>query len=296
MKVLVSGASGLVGHSLVLHLRNNGHEVRRLVRTQEVPADAIFWDPEHGRLDPREIDGFDAVVHLAGENVASGRWTENRKHKILASRVDGTALLTARLLENERRPTVFIAASAIGAYGNSGDQVVSEESDYGVGFLAEVCREWEAASRPLADAGVRLVHLRIGVVLSTDGGALSKMLTPFKLCLGGVLGTGEQYFSWLTIDELSSIIEFVIERGDVAGPVNAVAPNPVTNRELTTGLGKALGRPTVIPMPAFAVRAMFGEMGEELLLSSTRVRPAKLEAAGYRFLHPELTQALEHLL
>ena len=296
MRILISGASGLIGFALLLRLRELGHEVRRLVRSEDVPEDAIGWDPAHGRLDPRSLEGLDAVVHLAGENVAKGRWTEGKMRRIRDSRIDGTRLLVTRLLEVETPPSVFIAASAIGAYGDRSDRVVTEDSHYGTGFLCDVCRRWEDASRPLEDKNTRVVHLRIGLVLSPEGGALAKMIPPFRLCLGGVIGDGNQYMSWLTLKEVCSIIEFVIEDAKVSGPVNAVSPNPVTNREFTETLGKVLGRPTVLPLPAFAARLLFGRMADELLLASTRVEPARLRAAGYRFRHPDLEPALRGML
>lgn len=292
MRVLISGSSGLVGLALATRLRRRGDDVVRLVRSTDTPDDAVAWDPAHGRLDPRQLESFDTVVHLAGENIAGGRWTTARMQRIRDSRVVGTRLLAERLLETGHRPGVFVQASAIGYYGDRGDEKLDESSAAGSGFLADVCREWEDASRPLASAGVRVVLLRIGVVLSSDGGALPKMALPFRLGLGGVIGSGAQFTSWITLDDLCAVIEFAIARGDLAGPVHAVAPEPVTNREFTAALGKVLRRPTLVPLPAFAARLLLGRMADELLLASARVVPAKLSAAGFTWRHANLEAAL----
>ncbi len=296
MKILVSGSSGLVGSALVPFLSSGGHEIVRLIRGWPQPGEAaVPWDPPAGRIEAARLEGLDAVVHLAGENIA-GRWTATRKARIRESRVQGTRLLAETLARLARPPKVFVCASAIGYYGDRGDAVLREDSPPGAGFLAEVCREWEAAARPAAEKGVRVVHLRIGVVLSPAGGALARMLTPFKLGLGGRIGAGGQFMSWIAIDDLTGAIHHALATESLRGPVNAVAPRPVTNREFTKTLGRVLGRPTLFPMPAFAARLTFGEMADELLLASARVEPAKLVTSGYRFRAPELEGALRHLL
>lgn len=295
MKVAVTGATGLVGSALVPVLATAGHEVVRLVRAMPTAGGDIHWDPAAGRLDAASLEGLDAVVHLAGERI-TGRWTAAKKARIRSSRVQGTRLLAETLARLTRPPKALVCASAVGYYGERGTEVVREESPPGAGFLAEVCREWEAAARPAAEKGIRVVHLRIGVVLSAAGGALALMLTPFKLGLGGRVGSGRQYMSWIAIDDLAGIIPHALTNESLRGPVNAVAPQPVTNLEFTKTLGRVLGRPTIFPMPAFAARLAFGEMADELLLASTRVEPARLIASGYKFRAPELEAALRRLL
>ncbi len=295
MHILISGASGLVGSALAQSLQAAGHQVRRLVRRRPVAPDAAFWDPAAGELDSGALDGIDAVVHLAGENVAGGRWTAARKQRILASRVDGTTLI-AGAVAAAASPPVLISASAIGFYGERGDQPVDETSAAGSGFLADVCRRWEAAVAPAIEAGARCVCLRIGVVLSRHGGALAKMLTPFRFGLGGVVGDGRQVMSWIHLDDLVGAIEHALATPDLNGPVNAVAPAPVSNREFTRTLGRVLRRPTMAPMPAPMVRLVFGEMGTELLLASARVVPARLTDSGFNFRFQNLESALRHEL
>ncbi|MBI4606247.1 MAG: TIGR01777 family protein [Planctomycetes bacterium] len=300
MQVVVTGATGLVGSSLVPSLVAGGHRVSRLVRAARPPARAgaidVAWDPEAGQLDAGALEGHDAAVHLAGENIASGRWTEARKTRIRGSRVRGTRVLCEALAGLSRPPRVLVCASAIGFYGSRGDEVLREESAPGTGFLAEVCREWEAASEPAAKGGIRVVSLRIGVVLSPRGGMLGRILLPFRLGLGGKVGSGAQFLSWISIGDLVAAIEHAIAADGLRGPVNAVAPNPVTNLELTRTLGRVLRRPTPFPMPAFAARLLFGEMGDELLLGSARVVPERLLASGFAFRHPDLEGALRELL
>lgn len=297
MKVLISGSSGLVGSELVKALKNRGHEVVRLVRSEkQMGQGTLLWDPEHRELDPQNFEGFDAVVHLAGENISSGRWTNEKKRKIKDSRVLSTHMLSELMARLESPPKVHINASAIGYYGDTGDEVVDESSPPGEGFLAEVCQKWEAATRPSEQRGIRVVKLRIGVVLSKEGGALGKMLVPFKLGLGGVVGSGDQYMSWISIDDLVGVFLHVLGNSSIQGPVNAVAPHPVTNRKFTKTLGGVLKRPTIFPLPAFAARFIFGEMADALLLSSSRVAPEKLLETGYSFLYPDLSDALKHLL
>ncbi len=294
MKILVTGASGLVGGALVPYLTTGGHTVVRLVRGSSDKG--IRWDPAKGEIDAAKLEGFDAVVHLAGENIAGGRWSDDKKKRILDSRVDGTSLLATALAKLDKKPKVLVCASAIGFYGDRGDELLDESAAAGEGFLSDVCAAWEDAAAPARGAGIRTVHLRIGVVLAANGGALGKMLLPFKLGVGGVLGSGDQYMSWVTVDDVIGMIHFAIENDDIQGAVNAVAPTPVTNRNYTKALGKVLSRPTVFPIPAFGARLALGEMADELLLSSTRVVPARLEKAGYTFRFAELEDALRHLL
>ena len=303
MRILVSGARGLVGSALVPLLSASGHRAVRLVRTESADAQtsvqddaAVVWDPQAGDGRPDAFEGFDAVIHLAGENIASGRWTEGLKRRIRDSRVVGTRRLCEILAQCAQPPKAFLCASAIGYYGDRGDEVLTEQSTPGTGFLADVCRDWEAAVEPLAAAGPRIVRLRTGVVLSPDGGALKKMLLPFRLGLGGVIGDGTQYLSWIALDDVTGAIRHALETDSVSGPVNVVSPEPVTNRDYTHTLGKVVARPTVLPLPAFAARLALGEAADALLLASTRVEPARLTQTGYTFRYPMLEGALRHLL
>ena len=295
-RVVVSGASGLVGARLGDLLRDAGRNVSALVRRTPRADAEIEWDPPRARIAAAALEGSHAVVHLAGENVAGGRWTAARKRLIRSSRVESTLLLARALSELARPPRVFVCASAIGYYGNRGEESLCEESEPGAGFLADLCREWEAATAAAGRAGLRVVCLRIGVVLSAKGGALARMLTPFRLGLGGVIGNGRQVMSWIALDDLVRAIDHGIQNDNVIGPVNAVAPRPVTNREFTRTLGKLLRRPTVLPLPAPIVRLAFGEMGRALLLDGARVRPDKLTASGFEFRFPHLELALRHEL
>jgi len=297
MKILISGAGGLVGSALVPFLTSGGHDVVRLTRRDPRPGEAaVRWDPESSGLDTACIEGVDAVVHLAGENIAGGRWTPARKARIRDSRVNGTRLLAEALAGMNRPPKVLVCASAIGYYGDRGEERLTEQSGPGTGFLPDVCREWEAAAAPAAAKGIRVVHPRFGIILSPAGGALAKMLTPFRLGVGGRIGTGGQYMSWISIDDVVGVIHHALTDERLSGPVNTVSPGPVTNLEFTKTLGRVLSRPTVFPMPAFAARMAFGEMADELLLSSARVLPDRLGATGYRFRAPALEDALRHLL
>jgi hypothetical protein len=297
LRVLVSGSTGLIGSALVPFLTTGGHEVARLVRSRaSAGEDAIFWKPSEGTITDSRLEGFDAAVHLAGENISSGRWTAEKKTKIRDSRVRSTKLLSESLSKLSQPPKVLVCASAIGYYGSRGDEVLTEESAPGEGFLTQVCREWEAAAEPARKRGIRVVHLRFGVVLSAAGGALAAMLTPFRLGLGGVVGPGSQYMSWISRDDAVSTVFHALTNDALSGPVNAVAPEPVTNREYTKTLGRVLGRPTLFAIPAFAARLAFGEMADELLLSSTRVVPKRLQESGYRFREPNLEAALRHTL
>jgi uncharacterized protein len=298
MNVLISGSTGLVGTSLIPLLTTGGHEAIRLVRSKSrsPSKEMVHWDPESGHIDPEGLEGLDAVVHLAGENIAGGRWTSARKSRILDSRVKGTRLLCESLARAARPPKVVVCASAIGFYGDRGDEELTESSASGTGFLAEVCREWEAAAEPARAKGIRVVHLRFGVILSPAGGALAKMLLPFKMGVGGIVGSGRQYMSWITLDDAVETILHALATDALSGPVNVVAPNPVTNREFTKTLGRVLSRPTIFPMPAFAARLAFGEMADELLLASARVLPNRLRDTAYRFRHEHLEPGLRHIL
>ncbi|HNR30910.1 MAG TPA: TIGR01777 family oxidoreductase [Candidatus Hydrogenedentes bacterium] len=297
MRILVTGSTGLVGEAVVARLHARGDVPVRLVRGDGPFAETTAqWDPARGNIDVDGIEGLDAVVHLAGENIASGRWTAERKARIRESRVGGTRLLCEALAKTKQPPPVLISASAIGYYGDRGEELLDETSPPADDFLAEVCKAWEAATAPAVEAGIRVVHLRIGAVLSAKGGALARMVTPFKLGLGGVVGNGRQYMSWIAIDDLVTAIDHCIACDTLVGPVNAMAPNPVTNREFTKALGKVMRRPTLLPMPAFAVRLALGEMGIALLLTSTRATPKRLLDSDFVFRHPHIEGALRALL
>lgn len=297
MRILISGATGLVGSSLVPLLTTGGHEVLRLRRSSSSAGpSAVAWDPRVGLTDPSSVGSFDAVVHLAGESIASGRWTAARKELIRASRVEGTRRLCESMAELPRPPATLVCASAIGYYGNRGEEELDESADPGPGFLANVCRAWEAATEPAVKAGIRVVHVRFGVVLSPRGGALAKMLTPFRLGAGGVMGSGRQYMSWVGIDDAVRAIQHCLITANLSGPVNVVSPSPVTNAEFTRTLGRVLRRPTILPMPAFAARLAFGEMADELLLASTRAIPQRLIETGFRFQDVALEDCLRRLL
>ncbi|MBD0371230.1 MAG: TIGR01777 family protein [Pyrinomonadaceae bacterium] len=297
MKILVSGASGLVGNAVVGRLSSRGAHVLRLVRKPSPDQSSeILWNPQKGIEAAGKLEGLDAVIHLAGEPIAEGRWTEDKKRRIRESRVVGTKILAEALAGLERKPSAFLSASAIGYYGSRGSEILTEESRPGDDFLAEVCREWEEATTPAARAGIRTVQMRFGIILSSKGGALTKMLMPFKLGIGGRLGSGEQYMSWIAIDDVVGVVEHLLDTDSLSGPVNTVAPSPVTNREFTKALGDVLSRPTIFPVPKFAMRLAFGEMADVALLASQRVEPARLKASGYVFKYPELKEALRHIL
>lgn len=297
MKVLVTGTSGLIGSALVPSLTTEGHTVTALVRHSIAPArKELYWNPAENLIDETHLEGFDAVVHLAGENIAARRWSDAQKKRIRDSRVNGTRLLAETLAKLLHPPRVLVCASAIGFYGDRGDEIMTEESAPGAGFLSDTCREWEAASDAAGQKGIRVVRLRFGVVLSPKGGALAKMLLPFKMGVGGKIGSGRQYMSWIALDDAVSAIHHAIANKSLTGPVNVTAPQAVTNAMFTMTLGKVLSRPTIFPLPAFAARMAFGEMADELLLASTRVQPRKLSASGYSFRYPTLEGALRHLL
>ena len=295
MHIAVSGSSGLVGSALISFRTREGHRVTRLVRRAAAGGE-VAWDIAQGVRDLSHLEGVDAVVHLAGENIAAARWTAARKEEIRRSRVEGTRRLCESLARLSRRPKALVSASAIGFYGNRGDEILREDSAPGSDFLAQVCREWEATTEPASRAGIRAVQLRFGMILSPAGGALKKMLLPFKLGAGGRIGSGRQFVSWIGIDDAVGAIHHAIVTESLQGPVNAVAPTPVNNTEYTRTLARVLSRPAIAPMPAFAARLAFGEMADALLLASQRVMPSRLQATGYRFKHPELDGALRHLL
>ena len=295
MQIAITGSTGLVGAALVPFLTTGGHRVIRLVR-KPPSGDDVQWDPTEGVRDLSRLEGVDAVIHLAGENIAAGRWTPQRKDEIRRSRVEGTRRLSESLAKLSRRPKALVSASAIGFYGDRGDEILTEDSAPGKDFLAQVCQEWEAATEPAARAGIRVVRLRFGMILSPVGGALRKMLLPFRLGAGGRMGSGAQYVSWIAIDDAIGAIHHAVGTESLHGPVNAVSPAPVTNAEFTRVLARVLSRPAIFPMPAFAARLAFGEMADALLLASARVMPTRLQASGYRFRYPELEGALRHLL
>lgn len=296
MRVLISGASGLLGSTLTHALRERKHEAAALLRRDPRPG-GVQWDPMQP-LDPAKLASYDAIVHLAGKNIA-GRWTPAFKREVMESRTQGTRTLAnaaAESFHHSRQPRVLVSASGVGYYGDRGDQILTEESAAGSGFLAEVCKQWEAATTPASEAGMRVVVLRIGVVLAKNGGALKPMLPPFRLGLGGRVGSGRQYWSWIAIDDVVAAMMFALENQSLGGPVNAVAPSPVRNAEFVRALGKALHRPTIFPVPEFVIRTALGEMGQELLLTSARATPNQLTAAGFKFLYNDLDDALRAVL
>ena len=297
MQIAVTGSTGLVGSALVPFLTHENHEVRPVVRRPAVGGSTeISWDPASGRLEGPDLEDCQAVVHLAGENIAAGRWTRGRKSRIRSSRGDATRLLAEALARLPKPPAVLVCASAVGFYGDRGEEILEEGAGPGEGFLAEVCQEWEEACSPAREQGIRVVNLRLGVILSPTGGALARMLLPFRLGLGGDLGSGRQYMSWIALDDVLGLIVHALENDDLQGPVNAVAPQPVTNAEFTRRLGRVLRRPVVFPFPAFVARLVFGELADALLLSGARVLPRRAQESGYEFQFPELEPALRHVL
>jgi uncharacterized protein (TIGR01777 family) len=297
-RILVSGVSGPIGAALVPSLKTSGWSVVRLVRGsaagRATDNGQIAWDPA-AQIAPETVSGFDAVIHLAGESIF-GRWTAAKKRKIRDSRVDGTLNLASAMARAEDKPKVFVCGSAIGYYGNRGDEALTEKSAAGTGFLAEVCQQWEESTMPAVQADIRTAHLRTGIVLSPKGGALGAMLVPFKLGLGGRTGDGQQWMSWIDVQDMVGAIHHILKNDLMQGPVNMVAPRPVRNAEFATTLANVLSRPAIFPMPAFAAKAVFGEMGEELLLSSQKVEPGKLISSGYPFRYRELRASLKALL
>jgi uncharacterized protein (TIGR01777 family) len=294
MRIAITGASGLVGKALTTQLRATGHHVLEIGRHTQPPG--ITWDPAAGSIDAGPLEGLDAVVHLAGESIASRRWNDEHKRRIRDSRVLSTRLLASVLTKLRQPPKAFIAASAIGYYGHRGDETLAETSPPGVGFLPEVCQELEDASLPIENANIRRVLIRIGIALAREGGALASMLTPFRLGVGGVIGDGRQFLSWIALADLVRIFESAILDTRYAGPINAVAPHPVTNSEFTRALGRALHRPTLLPLPAWAARIALGEMADALLLASTRCLPKRLEELDFNFRHPTIDHALADVL
>ena len=295
MRIAIAGASGLVGKALTPLLEAEGHEVVRLVRSSP-KAGEIEWHPNQDSIDPAKLQEFDAIINLAGENVAEGRWTDEKKKKIHDSRVNGTHLLSEAIAKLTTKPRCFLCASATGIYGDRGDETLDEQSESGGGFLAGVCREWEKATEPAHRAGVRVVNFRFGPILARAGGMLEKMLTPFKMGLGGKIGAGKQYISWVAIEDAVAVIKRVLNDESIRGPLNVVSPKPVTNERFTRALGEVLSRPTVMAVPAFAARLAFGEMADEMLLVSQKVIPKKLQAAGFQFEYSDLEAALQHYL
>jgi uncharacterized protein len=295
--VAISGARGLLGSALAASLRADGHRVLRFVRGGVTGVDAIGWDPDAGRIDAPALEGIDAVVHLAGESIGGRRWTAEQKRRIRESRTKGTALLAAAVASRERKPRVFVSASAIGYYGDRGEELLTEVSASGDGFLADVCRAWEDETRSAIDAGVRTVNVRTGIVLAKHGGALKQMLLPFRLGLGGAQGSGRQWMSWIALDDEIRALRAAIDDERLRGPVNLTAPNPVTNAEFAHALGRALHRPTVLPTPMFPLKLRYGsELVDSLLLAGQRVMPARLETIGFPFRHPDLEPALDAIL
>ena len=293
-RILVSGVSGLIGGALLPTLKTRGYQITRLVRGAAGGGDQISWDPGKP-LAPDAVSGFDAVVHLAGESIV-GRWTNEKKLKIRDSRVAGTSAVAEALALAKDKPQVFACSSAIGYYGDRGNEVLNEESAPGTGFLPEVCGEWEAATQAAVDAGIRTVQMRTGIVLTAAGGALGKMLTPFKVGVGGKIGDGQQWMSWIDVQDMVGAIHHILKSDLLQGPVNMVAPKPVTNTEFTQTLASVLSRPAIFPMPAFVVKLAFGEMGETVLLGSQRVEPAQLVMSGYPFRFNSLRTSLENIL
>ena len=293
-RVLVSGVSGLIGGALVPTLKTRGFEVVALVRGGAASEDRILWDPSKP-VSSDLVSGFDAVIHLAGETIM-GRWSPAKKAKIRDSRVIATTHLSQALAQAKDKPSVFVCSSAIGYYGSRSDEVLKESSAPGTGFLPEVCLEWEAATRWAANAGIRTVNLRTGIVLSKNGGALKQMLTPFKLGVGGRIGDGRQWMSWIDLQDMVGAIHHILKTDLVQGPINMVAPKPVTNAEFTGTLARVLSRPAIFPVPAFVVKTIFGEMGEALLLGSQRVEPAQLVGSGYPFRFRDLQASLQNIL
>jgi len=289
MKILLSGSHGLVGKALLRSLTGDGHDVVRLER-------GVQWHPDRAATAANQLEGFDAVIHLAGESIASGRWTDEKKRAIRDSRINGTALLSKTLAQLSRPPAIFLSASAIGYYGDRDDELLSESSPPGRDFLAGVCVEWENATRPAAEKGIMTVCTRFGIILDSHGGALAKMLTPFRMGIGGRVGNGKQWMSWIALEDVINGLKFLIADQTINGPVNFVAPNPVTNSEFTKTLGRVLSRPTFLPIPEFGVRLAFGELADALLLSSQRVEPGVLKNKGFVFTWSTLDAALRNIL
>ena len=295
MNILITGSSGLVGTHLTAALEADGHNVFRMLRKAS-DDHSFYWNPAAGVISYDVSIHIDAVINLAGESIADGRWSEERKRRILESRVSGTRLLAETLAKLKQKPKVFISGSAIGFYGETGDRGVDEESSQGTGYLSEVAEQWEQAAKPAAVAGIRTVNIRTGVVLSPNGGMLQKLLLPFKMGMGGIVGSGQQYISWVSINDMAGMIQFLLENDTISGAVNLVSKQPVTNYTFTKTLGSVLNRPTIFPLPACVARVVFGEMADALLLSSTRVLPKLLTEAGDDFIDTDLEKTIRSLL
>ena len=297
MNILITGAGGLIGTSLASYLKARNHRVSVLTRSKANPSEGHFgWNPESGEFDIRALRDTEVVIHLAGENIGAKRWTLEQKRKITDSRIKSTALLVDAISRMDKRPRLLLSASAIGYYGNRGEEPLTESSKPGDGFLAELCRDWEAEALQASKLGLRVVCIRTGMVLSRTGGTLERMLPMFKLGLGGTLGSGSQYWSWIVIDDLVRAIEFIFENEQLSGPVNLVAPNPLSNAEFTKTLAKAIHRPAIFPAPAPVLRLALGEMADSLVLTSQNVIPKKLMDAGFAFKYPTLSEALDTIL
>lgn len=294
-KVLVSGASGLVGRALIKQLRRDSYQVYPLVRTREVNHAAIFWDPVAGAIEAKRLEGMDAVVHLAGENIATGKWTTEKKRRLWVSRVEGTRLLAETLDHLSKPPKVLICASALGYYGNRGDQWLDEDAVAGQGFLAEMCTAWEGACDAARKRGIRVVNLRIGIVLTRDGGMLAQVEPIFRKGLGGPLGDGGQFLSWIDLGDLVEMITFILRDETIEGAVNAVAPHPITNREFATTLGRFFKRPAILRVPAWVLCLLYQEMAQEALLASARLSARKITSKGFSFQSPTIDMALNRL-
>ena len=293
MQILLTGSSGLLGSALAPRLESLGHTVVRLVRANsDSNGPQINWSPQAGLLEAEALEHLDAVVHLAGENIGARRWNPEQKARILASRTQGTGLLCRTLAALAHPPQVVICASATGFYGDRGDEILDEDSPVGTGFLAEVCQAWERAADPARQAAIRVAHIRFGMVLSRQGGALAKMLPPFSWGVGGRMGSGRQYMGWIALEDALGALLHILSRADLCGPVNAVAPQPATNAAFTRALGRALRRPAIMPLPAWAARLVAGEMADALLLASTRTVPRRLLDSGFQFCYPRLEEAL----
>jgi uncharacterized protein (TIGR01777 family) len=295
-RIAVAGSSGLVGSHLVRYLEANGDHVIRLVRERPASPGFVFWDPAKGELDAATLDAVDAVVNLAGVSIAGKRWSAARKQKILQSRIDSTSLLSQTMASMSSKPSVFISTSAVGYYGDAGSIVLTETAPRGEGFLAGVCEQWEAAAEPARQAGIRVIHPRFGIVMAGDGGMLPQIARLFRVGLGGPMGNGQQFLSWVDLDDLVAMIDFLIDADSIEGAMNAVAPQSVTNEEFTRTLGTVLSRPTFLPAPAFAIRLLMGEMGEELVLASQRAVPTRLQDAGFAYRYLSLERSLRHAL
>lgn len=294
-RIAITGSSGLLGQALRSYFGDAGYTIHRVRRSRPDNPQNIYWKPRGGEIEADKLEGVDIVIHLAGENLF-GRWTDEKKESIVESRRQGTRLVAETLAKLEDPPDVFVSASAVGYYGDTGAAVVDESSEPGDTFLAQVCKEWEAASQPAVDAGIRTVNPRLGVVLSTQDGALQKMLTPFKLGLGGRIGSGDQYMSWIALDDVVRAIAFQVDNAELSGPVNVTAPHPVTNKEFTDTLGDVLHRPTIFPLPKSLVKLGGGEMGKEMLLNGQRAVPTRLNESGFEFAYPKLEAALRNEL